>query len=99
MPIKHGLSLIMYFLSRSSFGLASVNDAAAVLPVTKTWTWPEVKALSVAALSPNLTIFVSDGAASVISRSSRLPPVTPTVIPERSSWDPISKVEGAKAPE
>ena len=82
-PIKHGLSLIINFVFKSKEGSASVIDAAAVLPDTSTWTWPDFIALSVAALSPNLVIFAPFGALAVSSRSSSVPPVTPIVSPSR----------------
>jgi len=78
-------------------GSASVSDAAAVLPEISTCTCPDVKALRVAALSPNLVIFASEGAVFVSSKSSSVPPVTPTVRPLRSAGEEILMPDDAKA--
>ena len=79
----------MNFVFKSNEGSASVIDAAAVFPATSTCTCLDFIALSVAALSPNLLIFAPFGALAVSSKSSRVPPVTPTVKPSRSSYELI----------
>ena len=97
--MKQGLSLIINFVFKSKEGSASVIDAAAVLPATSTCTCPDLMALSVAALSPNLVIFAPFGALAVSSRSSRVPPVTPTVKPSRSSYELILILDAENTPE
>ncbi len=87
------------FVSMSRFGLSADSFAATVFPVTRTSTCPDKYADKLAALSPKRIISVSFGPFSVSSRSSRVPPVTPTFLPLRSASEDIAIFEEANAPE